>query len=140
MPLRTKYKTQFLVLPTHCNFRLPQICGGKFMLEIDLCAAAACSELLQFSDTPCDHAVTHVANHKFINEAAEMGDLVFLEAEITELKQNAIVLNVQGWRQQPNIKYPKKVQVVSAEYVFVTKQGDSFRPHKLKLEDNLGSH
>ena len=46
-------------MPEHCNFRMPQIFGGAFMSKLDLCAAAACSELLQFSDSPCDNAVTY---------------------------------------------------------------------------------
>jgi acyl-CoA hydrolase len=133
MELRTRYHSNFIVMPEHCNFRMPQIFGGAFMAKLDLCAAAACSELLQFSDSPCDNAVTYKVLDITFHKAAQMGDQIFLEAEIVELRNNSIVVQVEAYRQPRDQKFPERIHTASAKFVFVTLQGDKYAPHRMKL-------
>lgn len=133
--LRTKFGNSFIVMPDMCNFRMPQIFGGAFMAQIDLCAASCCSELLQHSDSPCDNAVTYKVLELTFHKAAQLGDMVLLEAEVVELRNNAIVVQVEAYRQPRAVKYPERIHTASAKLVFVTLAGDKFHPHGLKLEE-----
>lgn len=104
------------------------------MAQLDLCAASACTNLLQFSDSPCDSAVTYKILELTFHKAAQMGDLVLMEAEITELRDNAIVVTVQAYRQPREVKNPPKIHTATARFVFVSMKQDQFYPHRLKLE------
>lgn len=103
------------------------------MAKLDLCAAGACSELLQFSDSPCDNAVTYKVLDITFHKAAQMGDQIFLEAEIVELRNNSVVVQVEAYRQPRDQKFPERIHAASAKFVFVTLQGDKYAPHRLKL-------
>lgn len=131
--LRTQFKSSFIVMPEHCNYRMPQIFGGAFMAQLDLCAASACTELLQFSDSPCDNAVTYKVLESTFHKAAELGDIVFMEANIQELRNNSIVVQVDAWRQPREEKYPERIHVATFRFVFVTLKGTTFHPHRLNL-------
>lgn len=120
-------------MPEHCNYRFPQIFGGAFIAKLDLCAAAACSELLQFSDSSCDNAVTYKVLELTFHKAAQLGDQIFMEAEIVELRDNAIVVQVEAYRQPRDVKYPTRIHTASARFVFVTLEGTRYTPHRLKL-------
>lgn len=133
MELRTKFKSSFIVMPEHCNYRMPQIFGGAFMAQLDLCAASACTELLQFSDSPCDNAVTYKVLESTFHKAAQLGDIVFMEADIQELRNNAIVVQVDAWRQPREEKFPRREHTATFRFVFVTLKGDQFHPHRLNL-------
>lgn len=131
--LKTHFNSNFTVMPGDCNYRLPQIFGGRFMSELDLCAASACAQLLQNSDSPAEHAVTYkVLNITFL-KAAMLGDLITIEAEITELRTTAIVVKVKAYRQPQNIKHPIPELTATGEFVFVTYAGNVLTPHNLKL-------
>lgn len=132
MELRTKFTNSFLVMPEHTNFRSPQVFGGAFMAQLDLCAAATCHELLQFSDSTAEDAVTYKAEFTF-HKAAQLGDMIYFEAEIIELRLNAIVVIVEAYRQPRDTKFPERIHTASAKFVFVTMTGDKYVPHGLKL-------
>ncbi|MBS1722500.1 MAG: hypothetical protein JSS66_05775 [Armatimonadetes bacterium] len=133
MKLRTTFTSSFIVMPEHCNYRLPQIFGGAFMAQLDLCAASACTELLQFSDSPCDNAVTYKVLELTFHKAAQLGDIVFMEATVVELRNNAIVVQVEAYRQPREDKFPERIHAATSKFVFVTLKGDKYHPHRLEL-------
>jgi acyl-CoA hydrolase len=122
------FETTFVVMPKHCNYHYPMIFGGEFFSELDLCAAQCVSRLLHDSD--CDSAVTHKYEGTF-HKAAECGDLIFLKAEVTELRHNAVVVNIEAHRERRAIR--GKDFIADAKFVFVTKEKDKFRPHGLSM-------
>ncbi len=115
-------------MPTDCNYQYPMIFGGKLFSEMDLAAAQCVSRLLHDSD--CDGAVTYKYEGTFY-AAAECGDIVFLDAEIIELRQKAVKINVKVSRERRSTK--GKDQIAEGIFVFVTKKGDKFQPHGLEL-------
>lgn len=123
-----KFETTFTVLPKHCNYMYPMIFGGAFFSELDLCAASAVSRLLHDSD--CDSAVTHKFEGTF-HAAAESGDIVFLQAEIVELRKKAIVIKVEAFRERRSTSGRDKV--ADARFVFVSKKGGNFHDHGLVM-------
>lgn len=126
--LNLKFETTFVVMPTHCNYHYPMIFGGAFFGEMDLCAAQCVSRLLHASE--CDSAVTYKYDGTFY-AAAECGDIVFLTAEVVELRHKAIKLSVKAYRER-RCK-PGRDFVAEASFVFVTKKGDVFTPHGLTM-------
>lgn len=135
MALKTKYNTSFIVMPTMCNFRFPQIFGGAFMAKLDLCAAATCSQLLQFSNSPCDNAVTYKVLDLTFFKSASLGDLIFLEGTVVELRNNSITVNVKAYKQDRLQKYPEPILCAEATFVFVTLKDSNYTSHGLKLND-----
>lgn len=137
--LKTKFSNSFVVMPDMCNFRFPQIFGGAFMAQIDLCAAACATQLLQFSDSICDNAVTYKITAPdgkdglVFHKPAELGNLITLDAEVVALRNNSITVFVKGYKQNRLEKFPEKILCVEAYLVFVTLQGDKYRPHGLSL-------
>src|SRR5258708_35733694 len=111
------FDNSFVVMPKHCNYMYPMIFGGHFFSEMDLCAATCVTRLLH--DSECDSAVTYKFEGTF-HAACEAGDIVFLRAEIVELRRNAVVVNVKAHRE----RRPKggKEHVADAKFVFVTRK------------------
>lgn len=126
--MNLKFDTNFVVMPKHTNYMYPMIFGGHFFSEMDLCAASAVTRLLH--DSVCDSAVTHKFEGTF-HAAAESGDLVFLEAEITELRHKAVVVEVKAYREKRT--HPGRDFVAQAKFVFVTRKDGKYHPHGLVM-------
>ena len=125
--MNTLFETNFTVLPKHCNYHLPMIFGGEFLAQMDLAAAMCVSRLLH--DSECDSAVTYEFSGRFL-AAAEMGDIIFLKCEVTELRKKAVVVSIVADREKR--AEPGRDVVAKAEFVFVTKKDGVFTPHNLK--------
>jgi acyl-CoA hydrolase len=121
------FETNFTVLPKHCNYHIPMIFGGEFFAQMDLAAAMCVSRLLH--DSECDSAVTHKFSGEFL-AAAEMGDIIFLKCEVTELRKKAVVVSVVANREKRT--EPGQDLIAKAEFVFVTKKNGIFAHHNLK--------
>jgi acyl-CoA hydrolase len=122
------FETTFVVMPAHCNYHYPMIFGGQFFSELDLCAAQCVSRLLH--DSECDSAVTHKYEGTF-HAAAECGDLVFMKAQVVELRNKAVKVNVKSYRERRAT--PGQDFIAEATFVFVTKKQGKFQPHGLTL-------
>ena len=123
------FENSFTVMPKHCNYMFPMIFGGHFFSEMDLCAACCVNRLLH--DSECDSAVTYKFEGTYV-AAAESGDLVFMRAEVVELRRNAVVVQIKAHREKR--AQAGKDLVAEAKFVFVTKKEGKFHPHGLSLE------
>lgn len=124
--MNTKFETNFTVLPKHCNYHIPMIFGGEFFAQMDLAAAMCVSRLLH--DSECDSAVTHKFSGEFL-AAAEMGDIIFLKCEVTELRKKAVVVHVVAQREK-RAKSGRDI-IAIADFIFVTKKNGEFYHHGL---------
>lgn len=116
--MKLKFEDNFLVMPEDTNSSSPMIFGGAFFSKMDLCAAKAVRRLLYSSKT-CSSCVTHKFEGTY-HLPCYLGDLVFLEGEVIELRHKAIVVNVQGFR-EVNIDRDSSTRelVADAKFVFV---------------------
>lgn len=94
--MNLEFETTFTVMPKHCNYHFPMIFGGAFFSELDICAAMCVNRLLHDSD--CDTAVTYKFEVTY-HAAAESGDLIFMKAQVVELRRNAVVVEVKAHRE-----------------------------------------
>lgn len=131
MSLNLVFENSFTVMPKHCNYMYPMIFGGAFFSELDLCAAACAKRLLQASE--CDSAVTHKVLELVFHKAAECGDMVFMRAEIVELRRKGITIRVSADREKGCV--PGRDHIADATFVFVSKKGDEFVPHGLSMPE-----
>jgi len=122
------FETSFTVMPDQCNFQFPMIFGGAFFSELDKCAACCAYRLLH--DSECDTAVTYKYEGTF-HGAAEAGDILFLRAEIVELRRNAIVVEVKADREKR--AKAGRDHIADARFVFVSKLKGKYHPHGLSL-------
>jgi len=122
------FETAFTVMPDQCNFQYPMIFGGAFFSELD--KAAACCAYRLLHDSECDSAVTYKYEGTF-HGAAEAGDIIFLRAEIKELRRNAIVIEVKAYREHR--AKAGKDHIADARFVFVSKKDGRYHPHGLSL-------
>jgi acyl-CoA hydrolase len=130
--MNLRYQTSFIVMPRHANYMYPMIFGGAMFAEMD-CAAAACvTRLLHDCPTGCDSAVTHKCDLTF-HAAAEVGDLVFIECEVVELRHKSVVVNTKVWREKR--AQAGRLFLAEARFVFVTKKEDKFTLHGMKMPD-----
>jgi acyl-CoA hydrolase len=120
------YKTSFTVLPKDCNYHIPMIFGGEFFARMDLAAAACVSRLLH--DSECDSAVTHKFEGEFL-AAAEMGDIVFLNCEVIEIRYKSVTVEVTAYREKRATE--GQTLIAKAKFVFVTKKNGEFCKHLL---------
>ena len=127
--MNLKFSNSFIVMPKDCNYHFPMIFGGAFMSELDLCAAACVSRFLL--DSECDSAVTYKVNNITFHGAAQSGDMIFMDAEIAQVRVHAIVVKVKALREKRN--NPERDHIADAEFVFVSRKGDKVHPHGLKL-------
>jgi len=126
------FETNFTIMPSDCNYHLPMVFGGAFFSKLDLAAACCVSELLADSPNGCDSAVTYKYSGTF-HSAAEMGDLIYVLVEVVELRHKSIRMLVKAHRAKRASK--KRDLVAEAEFVFVTKKGESFCNHGLVLDE-----
>lgn len=120
------YTTSFTVLPKDCNYHIPMIFGGEFFSRMDLAAAACVSRLLH--DSECDSAVTHKFDGEFL-AAAEMGDIIFLNCEVVEIRYKAVKVEVKAYREKRATAGQELI--ATANFVFVTKKVGVFCRHLL---------
>ena len=128
--MNLEYQTTFVVMPRHTNYMAPMIFGGDFFAELDLAAAACVNRLLH--DSLCDSAVTHKFGGVF-HDAAVTGDLIFINANIVELRHKSVRVQVEALREKRAQEGAQKV--ASAEFVFVTKKDGEFCKHGLCLPE-----
>ena len=98
------------------------------MAELDLAAAMCVSRLLH--DSECDSAVTYMYKGQF-DKAAEMGDIVFLECKVIELRKKAVTVHIDAYREKR--AKPERDKLGFAEFVFVTKKNGEFCHHGLSF-------
>lgn len=123
------FESSFIVFPEHTNHMSPIIFGGKFMAELDLCAAKCVRRALYDSDW-ADGSVTYKMDVTF-KLPCYQGDLIFLNAEIIDLGKKSITVKVKAYREQEEFrrtkdplrsgrKYQERVEVAEANFVFIT--------------------
>lgn len=122
------FDSTFTVMPDQCNFMFPMIFGGAFFSELDKCAACCVNRLLH--DSECDSAVTYKFEGTY-HGASEAGDIIFMHAEVVELRRNAVVVDVVAHREKRARRGQDKVADV--KFVFVTKKDGRYHPHGLSL-------
>lgn len=127
--MNTKFESSFIVFPEHTNHMSPIIFGGKFMAELDLCAAKCVRRFLYDSDT-ADGSVTYKMDVTF-KAPCYQGDLIFIEANIVNTGEKSISVNVKAFREQllcrrrshdyrVNSKTIERVEVAEANFVFIS--------------------
>ena len=126
-----KHSNSFVVMPTHTNYMYPLIFGGAFMSELDLCAATLVNKLVKKSET-ADSAVTHKADFTFYKPSFA-GDVIYMEAELLELRHKAIKVRVESYREPRD--EDQRYHVATAIFVFVTRKGEAYVNHNLTMED-----
>lgn len=129
--MNLKFESNFVVMPADCNYMYPMVFGGEFFARMDLCAASCVGRLLQDSKT-CDSAVTYMFEGRF-HAAAQCGDLIFMEAEVIDLKGKHVNLVVEAYGEKRAKK--GRVHLATSKFVFVTKKGDQFCPHGLTMPE-----
>jgi acyl-CoA hydrolase len=125
------HSTSFIVMPTQTNYHYPMIFGGAFMAELDKAAAACVSRLLH--DSECDGAVTFKVLEGIFYAPAQCGDLLFLNAKVIELRHKSVTVMVEAYRERRAKKGQDKI--AKFVFVFVTKVGDAFCPHGLRMPE-----
>ena len=122
------FETNFVVMPSDCNYMMPMIFGGAFFSKMDLAAACCVHQILQL--TECDSAVTHKFNGTF-HAAAQMGDIVYIKCRITDVRTKAITVNVEAYSQSRTSKLIEKKSVATAEFIFCSRKNGEFHPHNI---------
>ena len=126
-----KHSTSFMVLPRHTNDMSPLIFGGKFMSELDLCAAVLSNMFVKKSNK-VNNAVTYKANFEF-HGPSYCGDVIYMDASIVDLGRKSIVMEVRAYREPKNEE--KRYHVATANFVFVTRLNDTYVEHGMKLDE-----
>jgi acyl-CoA hydrolase len=126
-----KHTNSFVVMPAHTNYMYPLIFGGAFMSELDLCAATLVNKLVKKSPTS-DSAVTHKADFTF-HGPSFAGDVIYMEAEVIELRYKAIKVRIQAYREPRD--EDNRYHVATATFVFVTRKGEDYVYHNLTMEE-----
>ena len=125
------HENNWIIMPADCNYQYPMVFGGAFMAQVDLCAAACANRLLH--DSECDSAVTYKILEGVFYLPCEAGDLVFMRAEVVELRNTAIVIDVMAEREKRNS--PKREKAAFFKFVFVSRKDGKYWPHRLKLPE-----
>lgn len=124
------YETSFTIMPNQCNYHTPLVFGGALFSQMDLCAAVCATRLLRCSPAKCDSAVTHKANITF-HKPSFLGDIVFLKAEVVELRKKAIVLKVTAEKEER--LNPERIFIAEGDFVFVSKKGEEYIHHGIEF-------
>lgn len=126
--LNKRFDSNFVIMPSDCNYMTPMVFGGFFFAKMDLAAAMCVSRALHDSD--CNAAVTHKFSGTF-HKPTFCGELIFLSCLITECKTKAIVVLVDAFRERRAT--PGRDLVAEAEFVFVTQKDGEYSSHGLTL-------
>ena len=131
------HETSFCVMPDQCNFLYPMIFGGAFFAELDKAAAVCAYRLLHHSD--CDRAVTHKFEDGQFLAAAYAGDVIFIKAEVIELRKKAIVIQTIAHREKRG--EPGRDLIAKVKFIFIsmrTNEDDGkayYAPHNLEMPE-----
>ncbi len=122
-------------MPKICNYMDDGsiIYGGAFSDKTDEVAAICCN--LALLDSPCDSCVTYKVLEQTFLAPARRGDIVFMNAEIIELRDNSITVLVEAEALRRSSGSEERIKVMEAKLVFVSKIGKDFRPHRLVLKN-----
>jgi acyl-CoA thioesterase YciA len=112
--MNLKFTTSFTVYPVDANNMFPMIFGGAFFAQLDKAAATAVKRLLYDSET-CKACVAHKFEGTF-HKPTYVGDLIFVEAEITSLGKKSVVVEVQAFREREG----ERELAADAKFVFVS--------------------
>jgi acyl-CoA hydrolase len=113
------FEMSFVVFPEDANSLTPLIFGGAFFSKMDLCASRCVNRKLYQSEN-CDTAVTHKFSGTF-QKPCYLGDLIFLNAEIVEIRDKSIAVRVVASRETKDPEQLFKREVVAfADFVFVS--------------------
>jgi acyl-CoA hydrolase len=134
--MNLSHATSFIVMPDQTNYLRTasgdgMIFGGAFMAELDKAAAACVGRLLH--DSECDSAVTFKVLDGIFYAPAQCGDLIFLNAKVIELRNKSVTVQVEAYRERRAKKGQDKIAKFT--FVFVTKKGEQFHAHGLKLPE-----
>jgi acyl-CoA hydrolase len=124
------FESNFTVMPDQCNYMFPMIFGGAFFSQIDLCAACCVTRLLHDS-LLADSSVTYKVLDLTFHRAAECGDIIFMEADVVELRHKSVTVAIKAYREKR--AKPGREFIADATFVFVTKKGDEFVNHGLSM-------
>jgi len=132
--MHTKHTTSFTVYPEDCNYMTasdtnrPMVHGGYMLMRMDR-VAAECARRALYSSV-CDSALTVKVEGVTFYVGASLGDIIFLEAELTKVGIKSMNINVVGFREDSS---GKKEKICDGTFVFVSKYGDKTFPHGLKI-------
>ncbi len=88
----------FFIFPEDLN-HTGSLFGGKILAEMDLVAARACRRILY--GTKCDGAVTACLERVDFKAPAHLGDIIELNATITDLGRTSIKIKVLVYKETP---------------------------------------
>ncbi|MES2382734.1 MAG: hotdog domain-containing protein [Bacteroidota bacterium] len=117
----------FIVFPEDLNYA-GSLFGGKVLAEMDLTAVKATRRLLYGTD--CDGAVTASLNKVDFKKAAQLGDIIELEAVVKKLGRSSIEIyvHVSKENQQGLVE-----TICNATFVFVSLKNGKPHPHYCML-------
>lgn len=105
--------------------------GGKLLAEID-CEAAKVARSLIY-DTGADNAVTASFDRVDFKAPAKKGDLIIMEADVTDLGRTSIKMEINVWIKK-GIDKKDWIEICKANATFVAlKDGRSY-PHRKNMK------
>jgi acyl-CoA hydrolase len=113
MNTKSDTETSFIVFPEHTNHMSPIIFGGKFMAEMDLCAAK-CARRALYESKVANGSVTHKANFTFL-KPAYLGDLIVINSYVSEVREKSLTITTNANRETKD-GFEK---IAEATFVFV---------------------
>ena len=124
------FDSNFTVMPDKCNYTQKVIFGGTLLAKMDITAANCATRLLRLSRT-ADSAVTHKVLDVIFHKPSHCGDIIFLEATVTELRHKAIVVEVRVEKEER--RSDERTLIATGKFVFVAMNGDAYVNHNLVL-------
>ena len=126
------HSNSFVVMPKHTNYMENLIFGGHFMGELDLCCAVLTTKLVRYSPTANNAVTFKVTDLEFMGPSF-VGDIIYMYATCTELRQKAIAISIRAEREtrQSSERFP----IAKANFVFVTRNDNTYCKHFLKLKE-----
>jgi acyl-CoA thioesterase YciA len=130
---RLKFDSNFTIMPQDCNYTQKVVFGGTMLAQMDITAAACVARLLRISDF-AESAVTHIVENVTFLKPSHVGDIIFLHAEVVEMRKKAIVVQMRVEKEERCSD--DRTLVATGKFVFVAMNGDSYVHHGLDLEDD----
>lgn len=129
------FESNFTIMPEDCNYTQRVVFGGKMLAQMDITAAACVARLLRSSENATS-AVTYKVEDVTFHAPSHCGDIIFLKAEVVELRKKAIVVDmrVEKEERQSNVR----TLVATGRFIFVSMHGDKYVHHILILENDNG--
>ena len=127
-PAHRKHVRSFTVLPKHTNHMSGVIFGGYFMEQIDITCGELCRRALYSSEVKA--AFTHKVEIEFC-KPARLGDIVFIEAEVAEVRKKALVISFTSHVER--LGSGECEEVAFGKLVWVSHEGGVYKNHGLEL-------